>query len=289
MEIKKVLVIGATGMIGKPVTHELIKAGFDVSLLARDTSAAQKEFGIKKIFNGDIRNVETLHKAMKGQDAVYINLSVKRDEKKSDYHPEQEGLNGLLDVAKKEGIKRIAYLSSLVMRYNGMNGFSWWVFDIKNQAVKEIKASGIPYTIFYPSNFMESLNNLYKSGSRLLLAGECKAKMYFIAGKDFGKTVAAALKTEQSVNKDYAVQGTEAYTADEAVAIFKKNYSKEKLKISKAPLFMLKMMAPFSTGINYGVHIIEALNNYPEKFESESTWKELHKPEISVADYVGML
>ncbi|MBC7864322.1 MAG: NmrA family transcriptional regulator, partial [Bacteroidia bacterium] len=131
--------------------------------------------------------------------------------------------------------------------------------------------------------------NLYKSGNRLLLAGECKEKMYFISGSDFGKTVVAALKTDNAVNIDYDVQGPEAYTADQAVQIFKDNYTKEKLKISKAPFAMLKMLAPFSTKINYGRHILEALNNYPEKFTSENTWKDLHKPVTTVKDYVSGL
>ena len=32
----KILFIGATGMLGKPVAKELINSGFDVTLLARD-------------------------------------------------------------------------------------------------------------------------------------------------------------------------------------------------------------------------------------------------------------
>ncbi len=32
-------------------------------------------------------------------------------------------------------------------------------------------------------------------------------------------------------------------------------------------------------------HIIEALNNYPEKFEAQSTWNELGKPSITLKDF----
>lgn len=287
--IKKVLVIGATGMIGKPVTRELIDAGFEVSLLSRNAAEAQRLFGISKVFNGDVKDEQLLMNAMRGQDAVYLSLSIKRGEKKKEFHTESDGMKLILSAAKKQGVKRIAYLSSLVMNYNGMNGFNWWVFELKQEAVKLIKASGVPWTIFYPSNFMESLDHLYLAGSKLMLAGESKHKMYFIAGKDYGKTVAKALMLDSAANKDYAVQGPEAYTADEAVKIFQQAYTKRRLKIMKAPLGMLKLFAPFSAKMNYGIHILEALNNYPEKFESETTWSELYKPQITVEEYVKAL
>jgi len=42
-------------------------------------------------------------------------------------------------------------------------------------------------------------------------------------------------------------------------------------------------MGLFSQKMNYVAHICEALNKYPEKFESETTWKDLGKPAITLA------
>ena len=67
--------------------------------------------------------------------------------------------------------------------------------------------------------------------------------------------------------------------------IFVQNYKKEKLNISTAPFWLLKFLANFSATINYGVYIIEALNRYPEKFESEHAWKELGKPETTLKKF----
>ena len=41
--------------------------------------------------------------------------------------------------------------------------------------------------------------------------------------------------------------------------------------------------------MNYAYHICEALNKYPEKFESENTWNDLGKPSITLAEYVTSL
>jgi hypothetical protein len=87
-------------------------------------------------------------------------------------------------------------------------------------------------------------------------------------------------------NHEYAVQGQEGFTADEAAKFYVDSYSKQKVKILKAPVGMLKFMGLFSNKFSYGAKIVEALNNYPEKFESEKTWEELGKPETKFIDYI---
>ncbi|MFZ5554199.1 MAG: SDR family oxidoreductase [Bacteroidota bacterium] len=286
MAVTNVLVIGATGMLGKPVTAELLNAGFRVFALVRSPEKAKRELPSDVNFiRGDLKKKEDVMLAMKGMDAVYLNLSIKREEKKNEFHSESDGLEYVIAAAKENGIKRILYLSSIIMRYNNMDGFKWWVFDIKNQAVEKIRSSGIPYTIFYPSNFMQSLSNLYKMGDKMMLAGKSKHKMYFIAAEDYGKQVAKSLSFSDSANREYVIQGPEGFTADEAVKVFIQHYKKEKLSHWSSPLLMLKIMGWFKQEYDYGYHIVKALNNYPEKFEAEKTWQELGKPEITVARF----
>lgn len=284
--VKNILVIGATGMLGKPVAKELVKAGFTVSALVRNPEKAKKELPANvKLIKGDISSEKDLVDAMKGQDAVYLSLSIKQNEKKSAFHSEGVGMRNIIKAAKQQNIKRIGYLSSLVMFYQGMNGFNWWVFELKHKAVEMIKESGIPFTIFYPSNFMESLSGMYKQGNILMLSGKSSYPMYFISAVDYGKQVAKSFSILSTENKEYVIQGIEAFTADDAVKLFKSHYKKQKLFISKAPLGMLKFFGKFNTKMNYGANIIDALNNYPEKFEAETTWKELGKPEMTIKKY----
>lgn len=288
--VKKILVIGSTGMLGKPVTKALVEAGFQVSALVRDPKSASKNLPSNILFiKGDLKNEKDVSAALEGQDAIYLSLSIKQTETEKEWHSEKEGLEILLRLAKEKNIQRIGYLSSLVMFYQGMNGFKWWVFDIKHKAVEMIKASGIPSTIFYPSNFMESLNNMYKMKKMMLLAGKSKHPMYFIAGDDYGRQVAKAFSQEGNDSKEYVIQGTEAFIADDAVKTFKANYKKERLIVTWAPLGVLKLFGSFNTKMNYGANILEALNNYPEKFEAEKTWKDLGEPEITIKRYASSL
>ncbi len=192
----------------------------------------------------------------------------------------------ILEAAKNAGVKRIAYCSSLVHRYQGTNNFHWWVFEIKRQAVEMIKASGIPYTCFYPSGFMENFDKGdYRQGNKMMLAGESKHPMWIVAGSDYGKQVAKAFQIAEAENRDYDVQGLEAFTTDEAVKVFSDNYGREKLTISKSPLLVLKIAGLFNRKMNYGAKILDAINNYPEKFASETTWAELGKPTVTLSEY----
>jgi uncharacterized protein YbjT (DUF2867 family) len=287
--INKILFIGATGMLGKPVLNQLVRAGFQVTAMVRSPEKAKYLPKEVQIVQGDLQDKASLAQAVAHQEAIYLNLSVTQTEKRTAFHTETDGLRHLLKVLKDKPVQRLAYLSSLVQRYQGTNGFNWWVFDVKQQAIQLVKESGIPYTIFYPSNFMESLNSLYKQGNRLLLAGKSKEKMHFVAGEDYGRQVAESFRILTNKNKEYDVQGLEAYTADEAVNIFKQHYKHAKLSISRAPLGVIKFFGNFSTKMSYASHILEALNNYPEPFTSQNTWDELGKPQIYLKQFVSNL
>lgn len=289
--MKKIAVIGATGLLGKPVTIALANANYEVTALVRDTATARKSLPkTLKIFPGDMRSESDLKKFVEGHDKIYLNLSVKQTEKESEWHSESDGINALLPVAKAAGIKRIFYLSSLIQRYQGMNGFDWWVTRIKVDAVNNLRTSGIPSTIFYPSTFMEAIPTQYMQGSRLLIAGKSKYKQHFIASEDYASQVVKAVETNTgSDNKDYVIQGPESYLTDEALSIFKENYKKTKLSISSAPFSMLKLMGKLNQKMHYGSHIIDALNNYPEKFEAHNTWAELGKPQITLKQFASTI
>jgi len=286
--MQKILFIGASGMLGKPVALELMRAGFPVTFLARDVEKMKKLFPNATVVKGDVFDIASLETAMAGQEIVYLNLSVAQSSKKTEPQPEREGINNIIEAAKKTNIKRIVYLSSLIKNYEGMNGFKWWAFEIKHAAVNAIKKSGLNYSIFYPSTFMECLDKQMLQGTRIMLAGKSEAPMWFIAGKDYGVQVAWAMKKAGDTNQEYVVQGLEPYTSDEAAKVFIQNV-KSNIKIMRAPLAPLKYLGIFNQRMNYAYHICEALNKYPEKFESENTWNDLGKPSTTLADYVASL
>lgn len=274
-------------MLGQPVTKEFIRAGFEVSLLVRNTEKAGALFGPGvRLVKGDLKDISSIRELVHQQDALYLSLSVEQSSRENDFQPEREGLDHLLSAVRDSSVKRIGYLSSLVHLYQGHNRFHWWVFHIKQKAVEKIKNSGIPYSVFYPSTFMENFDKgAYVQGNKILLAGRSAYPMFFISGGDYGKQVVSAFQRGAG-SHEYVVQGQDGYTAEEAAKVYAENYTPKKLSILKMPLGLLYFLGNFSKKMNYGARIIDALNNYPEKFEAEKTWQELGKPETTFTDYI---
>jgi uncharacterized protein YbjT (DUF2867 family) len=288
-EQKTIALFGATGMLALPVVKSFLNSGFKVKALVRDVAKAEKLYQHTiELHQGSLNSIIDIEKVIKGSDAVYCNLSINPESTPEDFQPEREGLDNLLSVAGIMKVSQFGYIASLVQRYEGMNDFHWWVFELKNQAIAKIKKSGIPYTIFYPSTFMENWSaGHYRNGDKLLLAGKSRFPMWYIAGEDYGKQVAEAFKNEECLNAEFDIQGPEAYTQSQAGAIFAKNNPKP-LKIYRLPGFILSMMAPFNQRMNYGAKIVKALNNYPEKFDAETTWKILGKPRITLEEFAKL-
>jgi uncharacterized protein YbjT (DUF2867 family) len=280
---KKITVIGATGMIGIPVTNELIRTGFEVTALVRNIEKAKQIFptGVNFV-KGDIQNLNEISNALKNADAVYINISTTANDKQNEFNPEIGGLDNILSALKTSSVKQVAFLSSFLARnYTG----NWWVMNAKKQGITKIKNCGIPYTIFYPSNFMENFKGGMKDGKKINTIGKSTEKAWWIAGEDFGKQVANSLKSELSLNKDYPVQGIEALTMAEASKIYADNYTIEKLSVENLPMGMAKFLALFVKPLKFVVPLMQVMNSNKETFEAQKTWDELGKPSITLNQF----
>ncbi|MBO0951668.1 SDR family oxidoreductase [Fibrella forsythiae] len=283
-----IAIIGATGMLGQPVTRTLLAAGYTVRIIARHVAAAKRLFPAAEVVFGDLKKPESLPAALAGCAVTYLSLSVRQTEKPTDFHTETDGLRHLLAAAKVAGVKRVAYLSSIVMRYQSMNGFNWWVFRIKHEAVALIKASGLDYSIFYPSNFMETMLTTQRMGPLVLVVGSSEVKPWFISAKNYGKQVARALQIAQAGQpQEYVIQGPEPVTQLTAAQRLAVSYTRSKLMVLEIPLAMLRFGQLVSQQADYGVHIAEALNSYPEQFEAERTWPHLGKTTLPINSFAA--
>lgn len=285
--VQKISIIGATGMLGKPVTQVLAKEGFEITALVRSVANAKKILPeTVKLVEGSLNDKESIRRALRDADAVYLSLSVKPDERPDDFHPELDGLKLLIETAREVGVKRILYLSSLVKDYQG---FDWWVFRLKRTAVQMIRDSGMGFTIFYPSNFMETLSNLNLQGQRLVLSGQQKTSSYWIAAADYGLQLANALRKPETIGQEYIIQGPVALNYDEAANLFIAHYPHKKLRKIRVPLRLIKFMSLFSCQARYGAHIMEAINYYDEQFGAKKSWEELGQPSTDLKQYAASL
>ncbi|MES2386572.1 MAG: NmrA family NAD(P)-binding protein [Bacteroidota bacterium] len=282
-----ITVFGATGMLAVPVVKQFVKAGYKVRAFVRDEAKAKTLLPAEaEIFIGNLSNREDIAGALAGADIAYLNLSVEQNSHERDFQSERDGLDIILQEARRKKIKRIVYLSSIIKDFDDTK---WWANDMRRRAVQETEGSGIPFTIFMPSTFMECFPQLYLQNGVLMLPGKPKVPNWFIAAEDYARQVTASLQLPSAANRKYFVQGPEPMQLDAAMELFKATYKPASLKIMRVPLWVLRFPALFVQKFDYLVRIQTALNNYKEEFWAADTWKELGKPTITLKSFTEKL
>jgi uncharacterized protein YbjT (DUF2867 family) len=71
---KTVLVVGATGSIGRLVVEEAVRQGYAVRALVRNPDKAAQLPPEAQVVNGDVTRPESFHGAVDGIDAVVFTL-----------------------------------------------------------------------------------------------------------------------------------------------------------------------------------------------------------------------
>ena len=279
--MKKIAVIGATGMLGIPVTLALLEAGFEVTALARNPMQARRVLpAAVSIVAADVRDEASLRRGLEGQEGLHLNLSIAPSENRGDFHTEEQGLEHILAAARATGIERIGYVSAMIEDSDS----DWWVLEVWRGALARLKSSGIPYTIFYPSNLMETIAQRHMLGGALVLAGTSHYCNYWIAGADFARQVARSFQVPEAANREYFIQGPEPMTYEEAARRFARALPKPPLVV-KLPLAVFYILGAFSQSMHFNARIMSAVLRYPEEFKAERTWAELGRPTMTIEEF----
>ncbi len=122
----RAFVTGATGFIGSHLVEFLLKEGFDVACLIRNSSIVRHIEGLNaKLIEGDCCNANSLCKEINSCDYIFhIAGLTKAINEKDFYHINVLGTETLLKAVLKNGhrIKRFFYLSSLAATGPSLNG-----------------------------------------------------------------------------------------------------------------------------------------------------------------------
>jgi len=113
----KALVTGATGFVGSHVARVLAEKGAELRVLVRSSSNLKNIEGLNaERVVGDLRDADSLEKAMSGCDAVFHVAADYRlwvDDPEQMYKANVEGTRALLKAAKESGVRRVVYTSSV--------------------------------------------------------------------------------------------------------------------------------------------------------------------------------
>lgn len=229
-----ILVIGATGMLGEPVVRRLVEDGHEVRAMSRDADRARARLGDEiECVAGDVDDPASLDRAMEGCTGVHVSLAGG-----ADWDLERRGATNAAKAAKRQGLKRLTYISGA----SAIEENCWFpMTKAKVEAEAAIRESGVPFTIFKATFFMEALVRFVMNG-RALVMGKQPNPFHLLAAKDYARMVSTAFTTPEAANKALYIYGPEAMTFKEALTRYCAICSPD-TKVVTIPFWVLWLLA----------------------------------------------
>lgn len=157
----RVLVVGATGRVGRRIVDRLRDEGHQVTGFARHVADLPK--GVEAVA-GDVRNAEAVRAALNGQDAVVSALGTPPDDGVDDTL--SAGLETLLSAMERTGVERIVVVAAagvldapgggLRLEAPDFPPFLRAVADQHRRAYEALAESDRTWTLVCPPNMPDS-------------------------------------------------------------------------------------------------------------------------------------
>jgi uncharacterized protein YbjT (DUF2867 family) len=161
------------------------------------------------------------------------------------------------------------------------------MIDNKFRAEQSIISSGIPYMIFRPGWFFETLALMVRDGKAMIL-GKQPHPAHWVAADDFARMVTRAYQLDEAKNRIFFILGQESFTMRDLLEKYCRELHPEIRKVSHVPIGMLKVIAAL-TG-NRELKDAASMFSYFEKVQErgnpDETNRLLGKPGITFEKWI---
>ena len=205
-----VLVVGGTGTLGTAVAHQLRADGYQVRLLVR-REVRRSHLGGTEYIIGDLEDEDSLRRALDGCHALHLSVRGGPTAEQFD-RVEHHGSGRLARLAAQAGVERLTFVSHSLAAPDAPAPD----LRAKFHAEEAIATSGVPYTIFRPTYFMDTLPR-HVQGRRAVVLGRQARPLHMVAATDFARLVSRSLTVPQSVGLHLDVHGPQAITIPDAL------------------------------------------------------------------------
>jgi uncharacterized protein YbjT (DUF2867 family) len=280
-----VLIIGATGMLGRPVVRRLIEDGFSLRAMVRDLERARRLLPREcAILPGDVRDDMRLLRALEDCDAVYVNLAEPMTRHRPPWDPEVDGARAVIAAMRASGVRRILRISAMGVE-DAMH--EWWAAGAKRDADHAVIDSGLEWTIFRPTWFMESLGAMRLGRRPYMLCPDLPGSpLLWISGDDYARQVSAALRSDRSIGKIYQPQGPELLTIRQAMERFTRAWAKDRLRIVPMPLRLMRLGRGLSGQMHYLTSLLDMTRDHFSRIDRQAIPTDLPAANMTIEDYV---
>ena len=216
-----VLVVGATGSIGRLVVNEAIRKGYSTRALVRDRDKARQLPPEAQLIVADVTRPATLPPAVVGIDAVVFTLGSDGSGKVGAENVDYGGVRNILGALGSR-TPRIALMTAIgVTDRTGAYNLSTEAHDWKRRAERLVRASGLPYTIVRPGWF--DYNRPDEHGLVLLQGDTRQAgdpSDGVVARRQIAEVLVRSLGSHDALRKTFELVATTGPEPDDFDALF---------------------------------------------------------------------
>jgi uncharacterized protein YbjT (DUF2867 family) len=229
------LIVGATGTLGRQVTRRALDEGYEVRCLVRSQKRAAflKEWGAELV-SGNLCDPDSLIPALAGVTAVIDAATARATDSLSVKQVDWFGKLNLIQAVKAAGIKRYIFFSIL----NADQFPNVPLMNIKYCTEKYLEQVGLNYTILRPCGFMQGLIGQYAipilEGQSIWVMGN-SSPIAYMDTIDIAKFAVRALQVPETEQRAFPVVGSRAWDANEIIQLCER-LSGKTAKITTVPL-----------------------------------------------------
>lgn len=254
----RVFITGGSGFVGAAVIDQLLARGYAVNALARG-ALPPPVAGRVQVTSGDLFDASALDRGMAGCDAVVHLVGIIAENQGKGVTFERihvEGARGVVDAARRGGIRRYVHMSALGARAGAPATYH----RTKHAAEEYVRASGLDWTIFRPSLIhgprgeftrMEAAFARRKKPPFLfmsyfgagLLGGGGAGKLQPVHVDDVARAFVDALEKPGTAGKAYCLGGSEVLTWPELHRAMSEAIVGRRRLVLPLPVWKAKLLA----------------------------------------------
>ena len=225
--MRTILVIGASGFVGKHLTKALLAEGYAIRCLARNPARLQDLAAAGcEIVQGDIADLASVERAMESVQAVYISIHTLSPQQTSGARPrfmdvEKTGLQNVVTACRSRGVHRVVYVTSLGIAPDAP---SEWLRE-RWHTEELLLHSGLDATVIRPGNIVgvggrgfDTVVSQAKRRIAITLGGH-QPRMRTIALDDLIAYLVGVLDDPRAFGQRYDVGNDDVLTMNQTIDI----------------------------------------------------------------------
>ena len=236
----KILLVGATGTLGRQIAKQAIEEGHEVRCFVRNPRKASflQEWGCE-LTKGNLLNSGDIDYALQDIEVVIDSATGRPEDSKSIYETDWDGKLNLFNACESKKIKRVIFLSILLTeKFRNVP-----LMDVKYCTEKLLEKSNFDYTIFKCAAFMQGVISQFAIpvlDSQAVWVSGTPTKIAYMNTQDMAKIIVTSINNPKSYKLSLPLVGPKAWDSDEVISLCEK-HSNKKAKIFRVSPFLIKV------------------------------------------------